>query len=194
MESLKELFSRVTENWDALALFVAGILAFYGLSRLLGAFTSRRLSQQSAALVSTGNLLHRTVPVGHAFLDELGYKLTALLGAAGIAGIAIGFAAQTSLSNIISGFFLLSERPFAQGDLVQCGSDTGFVLSVSLLSVKMRTFDNKLIRIPNENLIKKEVYNLTKFPIRRVNVKSWGRLQGERGQGQASSRTDRQRR
>jgi small-conductance mechanosensitive channel len=103
-------------------------------------------------------------------LHQSGYKLAGLLGAAGIAGIAIGFASQTSISNIISGLFLISEKPFAVGDIIQVGSTKGAILSIDLLSVKLRTFDNHLIRLPNEMLIKSEVRNITRFPIRRLDI------------------------
>jgi small-conductance mechanosensitive channel len=104
------------------------------------------------------------------FLTELGLSLTPLLGAAGVLGVAIGFASQTSVSNIISGFFLIAERPFSVGDVIQVGATTGVVLSIDTLSAKLRTFDNRFVRIPNETLVKSEVINLTKFPIRRVEV------------------------
>src|SRR4030042_361504 len=55
-------------------------------------------------------------------LAELGVKLTGLLGAAGIVGIAVGFASQTSGANIISGLFLISEKPFAVGDAIRIGT------------------------------------------------------------------------
>jgi small-conductance mechanosensitive channel len=54
--------------------------------------------------------------------------------------------------------------------VIQAGGTTGEVLSIDLLSVKLRTFDNQFVRIPNENLIKSEVRTLTKFPIRRVDL------------------------
>jgi small-conductance mechanosensitive channel len=101
---------------------------------------------------------------------ELGFSLTPLLGAAGIVGIAVGFASQTSVSNIISGLFLIAEKPFQVGDMVNINDVTGFVLSVDILSVKIRTFDNKYIRIPNENIIKSQVTNITRFPIRRIDI------------------------
>jgi small-conductance mechanosensitive channel len=104
------------------------------------------------------------------FLTELGLSLTPLLGAAGVLGVAIGFASQTSVSNIISGFFLIAERPFSVGDVIKVGETTGVVLSIDTLSAKLRTFDNKFVRIPNETLVKSEVINITKFPIRRVDV------------------------
>lgn len=103
-------------------------------------------------------------------LHQLGFDLGVLLGAAGILTVAIGFASQTSASNLISGLFLIAEKPFAIGDVIRVGDTTGEVLSVDLLSVKLRTFDNLYVRIPNESLIKSEVVNLTKFPIRRFDL------------------------
>ena len=103
-------------------------------------------------------------------LNQLGINITALLGAAGIAGIAVGFAAQTSISNIISGFFLISEKSFELGDLITSGEKTGFVVSIDLLSIKIRTFENLFIRVPNETLIKTELINVTKYPFRRINI------------------------
>lgn len=102
-------------------------------------------------------------------MGELGVSLAPLLGAAGILGVALGFASQTSVSNIISGFFLIAEQPFKVDDVITVGSNSGFVLSIDMLSVKMRTFDNRYVRIPNETIIKTEVINNTKFPIRRFN-------------------------
>lgn len=104
-------------------------------------------------------------------LHQLGFNLSVLLGAAGIFSVAIGFAAQTSAANIISGLFVLSERSFLVGDVIQVGSHTGEVLSVDMLSVKLRTFDNRYVRIPNETIIKTDVVNLSKFPIRRFDLK-----------------------
>jgi small-conductance mechanosensitive channel len=103
-------------------------------------------------------------------LRELGFDLGVLLGAAGVLTVAVGFAAQTSASNLISGLFLALERSFKVGDAISVGATTGEVLSIDLLSVKLRTFDNRLVRVPNEALVKAEITNLTRFPIRRADV------------------------
>ena len=103
-------------------------------------------------------------------LNIFGFSISVLLGAMGIFGVALGFASQTSVSNIISGIFLISERPIEIGDVVQIGSTVGSVLSVDLLSVKLRTFDNRYVRIPNEAIIKTEMVNITRFPIRRLDL------------------------
>ncbi|SHJ70297.1 Mechanosensitive ion channel [Malonomonas rubra DSM 5091] len=105
-----------------------------------------------------------------AALKEMGFELSVLLGAAGILSVAIGFASQTSASNLISGLFLLGERPFGVGDIIKVGGTTGEVLSIDLLAVKIRTFDNLFVRIPNETMLKSEVTTLTRFPIRRLDL------------------------
>ncbi len=110
------------------------------------------------------------VIVAMTVLAELGVKLTAILGAAGIVGIAVGFASQTSVSNIISGLFLISEKPFAVGDVIRMGTTTGIIHSIDLLSIKLRTFDNLFVRIPNEKILSSEVTNITRFPIRRMDI------------------------
>lgn len=103
-------------------------------------------------------------------LHQLGFNFGVLLGAAGVLTIAVGFASQTSMSNLISGLFLIGERAFAIGDLIKVGDTVGEVLSIDLLSVKLRMFDNTYVRIPNETIIKSEVSTLTKFPIRRIDL------------------------
>lgn len=103
-------------------------------------------------------------------LQELGFNITALLGAAGVIGVAVGFASQTSISNIISGFFLLLERPFSLGDTISCGGVTGVAESIDLLSIKIRTQDNKLVRLPNEMVLKQRVDTLTYYSMRRIDL------------------------
>jgi small-conductance mechanosensitive channel len=130
----------------------------------------KKLSAQAVMLLSKGVLYIGSTVTLILFLQELGLKLGTLLGAAGIAGIAIGFAAQTSLSNLISGLFLIWEAPFKVGDTLHSGSDHGIVFSIDLLSIQLRTFNNQLIRIPNETLIKNSFTNVTRFPIRRMDI------------------------
>jgi small-conductance mechanosensitive channel len=85
--------------------------------------------------------------------------------------VAIGFAAQTSVSNLISGVFLMAERPFSLSDVIRVNDITGEVLSIGSMSVKLRTFDNLLVRIPNETMLKANVVNFTHFAIRRYDMK-----------------------
>lgn len=154
----------------AVILTIIGIPLVYGASRWLRSYVSGLSSPQRGMVAGklffyTG-IVVLTVTVFH----QLGFTLAPLLGAAGIFGIAIGFASQTSVSNIISGLFLIAEQPFVVDDVIQVGDTVGRVLSIDTLSVKLRTFDNKFVRIPNENIIKNQVTTITRFPIRRVDL------------------------
>ena len=103
-------------------------------------------------------------------LRELGLDLSVLLGAAGILTVAVGFASRTSASNLISGLFLMGEQSFVVSDIIVIDDVTGEVISIDLLSVKLRTFDNRFVRVPNERLLASSIVNLSRFPIRRADL------------------------
>ncbi len=146
--------------------FVLARLARVGAVRAFG----KTLSRQQLML------LRRTVSyaiLGLFFvsaLRELGFDFGVLLGAAGIVTLAVGFASQTSVSNLISGLFVVLERAVEVGDVITVDGVTGEVLSIDLLSTKLRTFDNLFIRIPNETMVKTKITNLNRFPLRRVDI------------------------
>jgi small-conductance mechanosensitive channel len=150
----------------ALAGFVVARLVSGAVIRVLGKRLDRQQLPILRRILYYGILLLFLMSA----LRELGFDLSVLVGAAGILTVAVGFASQTSASNLISGLFLIAERPFAVGDTIKVGEFTGEVLAIDLLSIKLRTFDNLYVRIPNEQMIKTEVVNLTKFPIRRVDI------------------------
>jgi small-conductance mechanosensitive channel len=153
----------------ALVVLVVGLVVVVLLRRSLR--SAKRLHPQHLFMLRRGlSYLVAIIAVAWA-LRELGFELGTLLGAAGLLTVALGFAAQTSVSNVISGLFLIGERPFGVGDIITVGDTTGEVLSVDLLSAKLRTFDNLMVRIPNETMLKSNVTNLTHFPIRRADLK-----------------------
>lgn len=103
-------------------------------------------------------------------LDVFNINLSALLGAAGIAGIAIGFAAQTTISNIISGFFIITERALKIGDFITVDDISGTVDSIDLLSVKVKTPEFQMVRIPNQTILNTNLHNTSFYPTRRINI------------------------
>lgn len=172
-ESLNNL---ITMEALGTALKLAGILVLGLIAVRIAAGVTGRLTRKTLS-PRTSELLVKLVRYTGFFLVAVnlakaaGLDLSALLGAAGIAGIAIGFAAQTSISNLISGIFLLTEKAYAVGDVLDVGGGTvGVVDSIDMLSVKLMTFDNRLVRIPNETLVKSNITNVTRFPIRRLNI------------------------
>ena len=155
--------------WAALTLTIGLILAWLvssGIARML----RRRLKAQEAMLVKRLSYYVLFSLVIIITLHQLGIDLGLLLGAAGILSVAIGFASQTSASNVISGIFLIAERPFVIGDILDIDGRVGEVISIDLLSVKLRTYDNVMMRVPNEQMIKTIVMNRTRFPIRGIDV------------------------
>ena len=151
-------------------LIVVGLLAARIVSRVVARLSKTRLEAQQVLLLRRFLYYGLFALFLVAALHQLGFNLGVLLGAAGVLSVAIGFASQTSASNLVAGLFLIAEKPFAIGDVIQIGGTSGEVLAIDLLSVKLRTFDNKFVRIPNESVIKSEVATLTKFPIRRADL------------------------
>lgn len=153
-----------------LAWLILGVPFIYVLSRWVRRITSKKLSPQQGLIASKLLLYSGLIFIVFSILMEMKFTLSHLLGAAGLIGIAIGFASQTSISNIISGLFLIGEKPFEVNDTITIGETTGVVMSIDMLSIKIRTYNNRYIRIPNENIIKSELTNITYFPIRRVDL------------------------
>jgi small-conductance mechanosensitive channel len=160
----------VTKGIRIAAYVVGGFLVVRLLVSVVQRFIMKKATPQRRMVARKIIVYSGFVIVLMTVLAELGVKLTALLGAAGIVGIAVGFASQTSVSNIISGLFLISEKPFAVGDAIRIGTTTGIIQSIDLLSIKLRTFDNLFVRIPNEKILTSEVTNITRFPIRRMDI------------------------
>lgn len=161
---------RLADLIGGVLLFVIGWVIARSLSRLFEHSMQHRLTPHQLQI--RGRLIYHGTLIlfGLAGLNTIGVNLTVLLGAAGVLSVAIGFASQTSASNLISGIFLIGEGSFSVGDFIRVGNTEGEVLSIDLLSVKLRTADNLFVRLPNEQLIKTEVINLTRFAIRRINL------------------------
>ncbi|MCB9682827.1 MAG: mechanosensitive ion channel family protein [Alphaproteobacteria bacterium] len=142
---------------------------------LVATFVHRRLLASGSAHMAL--VMRKAVSyVGVALVllqtaHNLQIDLSAVVATAGVATVAVGFAAQTSLSNLIAGLFLLFDRPFRVGDIVELEGRQGVVLEISLMSTLVRTFDNVLVRWPNEVVLKATILNYSRFGVRRVDVK-----------------------
>jgi small-conductance mechanosensitive channel len=170
---LKQLFLTIEllPYLNACGYFLTGLLITLIVRWLIGTLTKKNISTHHSLLFRritfyVGLTLSLIFP-----LKASGIDVSALLGAAGIVTAAVAFAAQTSISNFLSGVFLEAEKPFVIGDSVNINDVGGEVLSIDLLSVKIRTKDNTLVRIPNETLLKSQFQNVSRFPIRRFDIK-----------------------
>ncbi|MCK5250669.1 MAG: mechanosensitive ion channel family protein [Spirochaetaceae bacterium] len=161
---------RIVLGIEILLLLGLGAVIIPVTARLVSRVFRRKVSKHSAMLVRKVVYYTGVIILVLAVLDRLGLKLGALLGAAGVIGIAVGFAAQTSLSNLISGLFLIYEHPFRVGDFIKVGTASGDVQTIDLLSVKIRTPGNQFIRIPSSQLLNSELTNVSYYPIRRMDL------------------------
>lgn len=149
-------------------ILIVGLIIIYSIAFLVKRMLPNKLSQQRKMIINRFVQYSGIITLFLIIISELDINLTPFFGAAGVIGLVIGVASQTSIGNIVSGFFLVSEKSFELGDLIRIGDKTGTVYSIDLLSIKIKTFDNLLIRIPNQTVISSEVTNVTRFPIRRL--------------------------
>ena len=156
---------------QAALLFVIGFIIARLLSSAVVNLVKHKMTAHGQLFLKRTIFYGILMLVSISALDNIGIDLSILVGAAGIFTVALGFASQTSASNLISGLFLMIERPFSITDVIRVNDITGEVISIDLLSVKLRTFDNLFVRIPNESMIKSAVTTLTKYPIRRADLK-----------------------
>ncbi len=158
----------VMDGIRALLLLVVGSFSIWIISRILKKYIEKHLSKHVSVLVNHLSFYGGMTLLLLMVLTQLGFHVTALLGAAGIVGVAVGFASQTTLSNVISGIFILMEGDFTPGDLMELSGARGYIQSIDLLSIRLKTVDGRLIRIPNEHLIKNISQNATYYSLRRL--------------------------
>lgn len=90
-----------------------------------------------------------TVVAGMLILGELGVSVAPLLATAGVAGIAIGFGAQSLIKDYFNGFFLLADNQLRQGDVVEIAGKGGLVEDVTLRYVQLRDYEGNVHFVPN---------------------------------------------
>ncbi len=102
--------------------------------------------------------------------DQLGIDVTSLIAAVGIAGLALSFAAQDTIANLISGVAIAIDRPFREGDWISIGDLHASVREIRLRTTVLSTFDNETVVVPNQQLAQERVVNYTLSPRIRVRV------------------------
>jgi len=152
-----------------LILVAAGILQRVAsrLIRTFREFLERRRDASQASRVQTLGRVFRYIAAvviwlvtGMLVLGELGISVAPVLATAGVAGIAVGFGAQSLIKDYFNGFFLLLEDQIRQGDVVDLGGPSGVVEEVTLRYVRLRNFDGHVFFVPNGGIT--TVKNMTR--------------------------------
>jgi len=105
-----------------------------------------------------------------AALGTLGVNTTSFAAIIGAAGLAVGLALQGNIANFGAGVVLLFLRPFKVGDFVEAGGATGVVDSIGIFNTTFKTGDNRVIIVPNSNIIGGNITNYSREAIRRIDL------------------------
>lgn len=152
-------------------IFLIGYLIAKKLSGFIQERAEETLEDHKLSILSKvtyyGILLITSVFV---LRSVFGTTFGGFFAAAGLTGIVLGLAAQKSLSNLISGIFLFVDRSFEIGDMVEVKDNSGYVREITLFSTRIVTYDNTLVKVPNDKMFSEAVKNNSKFGIRRLDI------------------------
>lgn len=155
---------------------LAALLLLYAIYRVLYLPLERALDRSDSIGLGLQSLLLKTFRVvtfffiGTVVLDQLGVNIAVLIGGIGIAGIVAGFAARDSLENFIAGVTVLVDKPFGVGDYIKVDDQYGQVDEITLRSTRLRTVRNRIMVLPNTEMIKEKVMNHTKRNVLRLDI------------------------
>ena len=92
------------------------------------------------------------------------FKVTTLVAGAGVAAMAVAFAAQNTIANIFGALALISDRPFTIGDMISFNGKRGSVIAIGLRSTTLRTLDGTVWSVPNKEVAEASIENISKRP------------------------------
>lgn len=102
--------------------------------------------------------------------DALGFEPETVVTGLGLTGLALGFALKDIISNFVSGLLILWLRPFQLGDQIVVGATEGSVERIRLRATEIRTYDGRVVLVPNAEVFTSRITNNTAAPIRRGTV------------------------
>ena len=170
--TIRQLVRNTINNLPSLlgAIIVMGMTWGVAIAVRYAAFTwAQQTEGDSSSEILIGRLSYGAVwVVGSVVaLGVLGIDFAALLGALGLTSVAIGFSLKDVLSNYISGVILLAARPFRINDQVVIDTYEGTITQIQLRATTLKTYDGRLVYIPNQEVFQASIINNTASPRRR---------------------------
>ncbi|MDD4850720.1 MAG: mechanosensitive ion channel family protein [Gemmiger sp.] len=154
-----------------LGLVVLGLWNSSGVCKLLLRSAQNRLDLESSkTMLQFFEKFYRALILvfgAIAALNELGFNVNALITGAGLVGLTLSLAAQSTVSNLVAGIALVLERPFGIGDYVTIGAVSGTVKDISFRTTSICTPDNAIVSIENANVCKEAIQNVAGRDSRR---------------------------
>lgn len=155
----------------AIITAVIGILAIRLLMKFVTqALEKSKLEKAAHSLIESVIQVVLYILLGLIVASGLGIDVTGLVAMASVLTLAVSLALQNALGNVIGGFTLLYTKPFATGDFVEIGGQSGTVQEIGLNYTKLATADNKSIAIPNSIVTAAQIVNYTTLGVRRVDI------------------------
>lgn len=159
---------------SALKLIVAASLTYVAVKfvdLLMGLWQQRVESTQEAMLdLHLFPIIRKTLKIFVLVIavlvtsQNLGMNVTGLLASLSIGGLAVGLAAQDTLSNLFGAVAIFADKPFRVGDRVQLDTIDGTVEVIGLRSTRVRNLDGFIVTIPNKNMASANIINVSKRP------------------------------
>ncbi|RHW75340.1 mechanosensitive ion channel domain-containing protein [Colwellia sp. RSH04] len=156
--------------------FIFSLFIVYLIAMFFGGITDAALNRNKKISFLLKNFIQvmvRRIILSIGFLMSLtiiGINVAPVLALIGAAGLVIGLALQSTLSNFASGMLILIYRPFDVGEVIEIDGVVGTVDSMTLLSTAIKTFDNQHLILPNNNVWGTTIINVTGSETRRVDL------------------------
>jgi len=162
-------------NWQSLAFSIIGVVAVYVAYRLLSREITRLKERQKLEENVAFNLnrffkwLFVLIAIG-IVVAQFGFDIGLVAGLLALAGgTIIGFASMNTIGNAIAGLIVMTSKPFKIGDRILFNKQFADVIAIDLIYTRMKTLDNVLVSVPNQQLLTSEIDNYGKKNIVRRN-------------------------
>lgn len=155
----------------AVVVFAVGmVLIKLALKITQKALEKTRLDKSVHKFVMTATRYTLYIILAVVILTSLKVPTAPLVTVLGACGAAVALALKDSLRNIASGIIILANKPFIRGDVIEVTGITGIVQSIDLLVTTLKTYDNKVITIPNGTITASVLVNYSREEKRRVDL------------------------
>jgi small conductance mechanosensitive channel len=172
--SLDRLTAAVIRVLPAVVAAAILLILCWGLAtgaRRIAGLVAKRLRDRTMQILVTQFTYYAVWALGFIVaLDAIGLNLEAVVTGLGLGSVAIGFALKDILSNLVSGMLILLMRPFEMGDQIVIEQTEGTVERIELRATHIRTYDGRLVLVPNGEVFTSRITNNTESPLRRASV------------------------
>lgn len=154
----------------ALAILVASLYLAGGIAKLLRRALERREVATGTARLLSQIIRWTIITFGVIAALQRFFDVTAFLAGLGILGFTVGFALQDIMQNFAAGIILLVQQPFKVGDAISVADYDGTILAIDLRTTEMKTFDGRIVILPNADILSHAIVNYTRADRRRAEL------------------------